>query len=245
MLVYLPGLDETGKALISLQTVSFEKDFNVRSLVIPPDDLDDWDRLADAAIALTRSELKKLPSHLPVYLCAESFGGCLALKILLRDDDPFDRIILSNSASSFHRVPWLNIGSQLFFLVPEWYYKLSANFALPFLAPPHRLSAEARQALLESTRSAPKRTLERRLALMRDFSVDEARLRQVTQPVLLIGSEQDRILPSVNEVYRLAKVFPHAQIVTLPHSGHACLVENGINLNEIMRAKNFMLPLPA
>ncbi len=46
LLVYLPGLDETGKDLISLQTASFEEDFNVRALVIPSDDLDDWDLLA-------------------------------------------------------------------------------------------------------------------------------------------------------------------------------------------------------
>lgn len=255
LLIYLPGLDETGKALISLQTASFEQDFNVRSLVIPPDDLDDWDLLAIAVIALVNNELAKMPQQMPVYLCAESFGGCLALKVLLKVQQQdqglaprkmgglFERVILVNPASSFHRVLWLNLGSRLFSLVPAWLYELLSSLpVVNFLAPPDRLSPEARQGLLKSTRSAPKKTLQRRLALMRNFAVDEAKLSQIDCPVLLIGAQADRILPSVDEVYRLARIFPRSQVVILPYSGHACLVENGINLDQIMRAHHFMPP---
>lgn len=241
LLVYLPGLDETGKALILLQTASFEQDFNVRSLVIPPDDLDDWDLLAAAVVALVKSELAEMPEQMPVYLCGESFGGCLALKVLLQAQGLFERVILVNSASSFHRVPWLNLGSSLFWLVPAPLYEFSSSLlVVNFLAPPDRISPAARQGLLDSMRSAPKKTLERRLALMRDFSVDEAWLRQVDCPVLLIGAQADRILPSVVEAYRLARIFPRSQVVILPHSGHACLVENSVNLDKIMRAHHFM-----
>lgn len=244
LLIYLPGLDETGKSLISLQTASFEKDFNVRSLVIPPDDLDDWDLLADATIALVKDELAKLPESLPVYLCGESFGGCLALKVLLRADHLFERAVLVNPASSFHRVPWLALGSRLFWLVPEPLYEFSSSLPIvSFLASPDRISPAARQGLLESTRSAPKKTLQRRLALMRDFSVDEAKLRQVDIPVLLVGAKADRILPSVDEVHRLAGFFARSQVVILPHSGHACLVEKDVNLDEIMHAHSFITPL--
>ena len=75
---------------------------------------------------------------------------------------------------------------------------------------------------------------------MRDFKVDESQLQQINQPVLLIGSQKDRILPSVAEVKRLAKIFPHSEVVTLPDSGHACLIETGINLDEIMKNNNFV-----
>ncbi len=244
LLIFFPGLDETGKALISLQTASFQQDFNVRSLVIPSDDLDDWDSLAITAIILIRQELAKMPRHLPIYLCAESFGGCLALKVLSAIPDLFDRVVLVNSASSLHRVPWLNLGVQLFPLLPAPLYDFAQNFsAVSFLASPSRLSSHAYEALLASTRSAPKRTLQRRLALMREFSVSESQLRQVRCPVLLVGAEADRILPSVDEAYRLAKIFPQSQVVRLPHAGHACLVEDGINLDEIMRSHRFISPL--
>lgn len=244
LLIFFPGLDETGEALISLQTASFQSDFNVRSLVIPSEDLDDWDSLAVTAIALIQQELAKMPCHLPIYLCAESFGGCLALKVLSAIPDLFDRVVLVNSASSLHRVPWLNLGVQLFPLLPQSLYDLSQRFsAVSFLASSDRLSAPAYEALLASTRSAPKRTLQRRLALMREFSINESQLRQVSCPVLLVGAEADRILPSVAEAYRLSKIFPQSQVVRLPDAGHACLVEDGIDLDKIMRLHRFIPPL--
>ncbi len=244
LLVYLPGLDETGKDLISLQTTRLEKDFNVRSLVIPPDDLDDWDRLADATLALAKAEIEEMSEPLPVYLCAESFGGCLAIAILIKESHLFDKVILVNPASSFHRVPWLDAGSALVSLVPDWVYTLATNFStVYFLAARDRISDDAHQALLNSTRSAPKQTLQRRLSLMRTFSFDENKLRRVDQPVLIIGGKKDRILPSVAEAHYLSKIFPNAQVVTLPDSGHACLVENDIDLIKIMQEHNFLTPL--
>ena len=75
---------------------------------------------------------------------------------------------------------------------------------------------------------------------MRDFTVDEVQLRQVKQPVLLIASQSDLILPLVEEAQRLAKIFPQATVVTLPHSGHACSVESDIDLYQIMQANNFI-----
>lgn len=76
--------------------------------------------------------------------------------------------------------------------------------------------------------------------MMRQFNIDEMQLHQLNQPVLLIGSKQDRLLPSVAEVQRLARILPNTQVVTLPHSGHACLVEEGVNLYDIMRSQNFL-----
>lgn len=70
---------------------------------------------------------------------------------------------------------------------------------------------------------------------MRQFDIDQMQLHQLTQPVLLIASKGDRLLPSVAEVKRLARILPNAQVVTLPHSGHACLVEVDIQLLEILQ----------
>ena len=75
---------------------------------------------------------------------------------------------------------------------------------------------------------------------MRAFSIQTEKLRQVRYPVLLVGSAGDRILPSVEETQRLAQIFPNAQAVTLPYSGHACLVEDDVNLEELISAHHFM-----
>ncbi|MDF5732096.1 MAG: alpha/beta hydrolase [Rhizonema sp. PD38] len=240
LFIFLPGMDETAADLIKIQTVGLEAAFDVRCFVIPADDLTSWDHLVDNVIALTQAELEKIPRS-SIYLCGESFGGCIALLVLMKFPQLFDRVILINSASSFHRVPWLNLGSILFPWTPNFFYKISSFIAVPFLAHLNRLTPTDRQALLEGVSSAPKKTAEQRLSLLRDFTIDEQKLSQVTQPVLLIGSKGDRLLPSEAEAKRLAKIFPHPQVVTLPHSGHACLVEEDVNLYQILLAESFLI----
>ncbi|WGV25795.1 alpha/beta fold hydrolase [Halotia branconii] len=248
LFVFLPGMDETGKELMYIQTKSLDAAFDVRCFVIPPDDFTSWDEMTKEVAILTQIELEKAPRRheatcretLPVYLCAESFGSCLALKVLEKFPQLFDKIILINSASSFHRVPWLNFGSLLFPYTPQLFYKVSSVFSLPFLANLNRLSPAAGQALLKSTYSAPKETASQRLSLMREFEIDESKLSQITQPVLLIASKDDRLLPSETEAQHLNNIFPNSQMITLPHSGHACLVETDVNLYKILLSAKFI-----
>ncbi|BAY23992.1 hypothetical protein NIES2100_37850 [Calothrix sp. NIES-2100] len=240
LFVFLPGMDETGKELMYIQTAGLDTAFDVRCFVIPPDDLKGWDEMTQQVAALTQLELEKAPRS-SVYLCGESFGGCLALKVLEKFPQLFTRVILINSASSFSRVPWLIIGSLLFPLTPEFFYKFSSFIALPFLAHLSKISSTAKEALLKSTRSAPQSTANQRLTLMRQFDVDKRKISQTTQPVLIIASKSDRLLPSVEEAQHLAKIFPNHQIKILPDSGHACLLEDDVNLYEILISENFIL----
>ncbi len=240
LFVFIPGMDETGKELMYIQTAGLEAAFDVRCFVIPSDDLTSWDEMTEEVVTLTQIELEKVPRS-PVYLCAESFGSCLALKVLEKFPQLFTKIILINSASSFHRVPWLNLGSLLFPYTPQLFYKISSFLSLPFLANLSRISPAANQALSNSTSSAPKETANQRLSLMREFDIDEKKLSQITQPVLLIASKNDRLLPSSAEAQRLNNIFPNSQIITLPNSGHACLVQNDVNLSEILLSANFIV----
>jgi len=82
-----------------------------------------------------------------------------------------------------------------------------------------------RQDLLKTMRSVPPETVLWRLSLVKEFDVDETQLRQLTQPVLVIASALDRLLPSITEARRLVKILPNAQMVVLPYSGHTCLLE--------------------
>lgn len=106
------------------------------------------------------------------------------------------------------------------------------------------MTPAAHQTLLESVRSVPLKTSIQRLSMMRGFNLDENQLSQYTKPVLIIASKGDQLLPSVAEAKRLARIFPNAQVVTLPHSGHACLLETDVNLYEIMQSQNFLDDLP-
>ncbi|MEH1871190.1 alpha/beta fold hydrolase [Nostoc sp.] len=238
LLVYLPGMDGTGQLLRS-QTAGLETGFDVRCLAIPRKDLNSWDVLAKSVLDLIYAELEK-SSERPVYLCGESFGGCLAMKVAIQTPDLFKRIILINPASSFRLRPWLNWASQLTYLVPSELYDVGALGLLPFLASLPRISQSDRHELLKTMRSVPPETVHWRLSLLREFDIDNEQLGRLTQPVLLIAGGSDRLLPSVTEVKRIGNILPNTQIVVLPHCGHACLLEENINLYEILKDNDFL-----
>ncbi|MEH1840764.1 MAG: alpha/beta hydrolase [Nostoc sp.] len=238
LLVYLPGMDGTGQLLRS-QTAGLEAGFDVRCLAIPRKDLNTWDVLAKSVLDLIDAELEK-SSQRPVYLCGESFGGCLAMKVAIQAPYLFKRIILINPASSFRLRPWLNWASQLTYLVPSELYDVGALGLLPFLASLPRISRSDRHELLKTMRTVPLETVHWRLSLLREFDIDNKQLGRLTQPVLLIAGGSDRLLPSVTEVKRIANILPNSKIVVLPNCGHACLLEENINLYEILKVNNFL-----
>ncbi|MEP0870162.1 alpha/beta hydrolase [Trichocoleus desertorum AS-A10] len=240
LFVFLPGMDGTGQLLRS-QTSGLETSFDIRCLAIPPDDLTNWDVLATKVINLIQEEIAKQEQPRAVYLCGESFGGCLALRVATQAPHLFDRFVLVNPASSFKRRPWIQWGSSLTRWLPETWYQISSVGLLPFLASFGRILPEDRQALLTAVQSVPQKTSIWRLSLLNEFDIADDQLRCLTQPVLLLASAADRLLPSLAEAERLAAVLPNVTTVVLPDSGHACLLEANVNLYEIMRQHNFLM----
>ncbi len=70
-------------SLLQSQTTGLEIAFDVRCLAIPADDMNGWEALTQQVVALVEVELEKNPNR-SVYLCGESFGGCLAMKVAIR-----------------------------------------------------------------------------------------------------------------------------------------------------------------
>lgn len=238
LFVFLPGMDGTGQ-LLRTQTDGLEVAFDVRCLMIPPNDLSSWDVLSNQVIDLIEGELKINPHRL-VYLCGESFGGALALKVAFKVPKLFNRIILVNPASAFHRRPWLNWASQLIYLLPSCLFDVGAVGLLPFLASLGLVEPSIRHDLLKTMRLVPPETVLWRLSLIKEFDATAPQLRCLTQPVLLLASALDRLLPSVTEARYLVKNLPNAKMVVLPDSGHACLVEEKVNLYNIMQEEDFL-----
>ncbi|MGB3653615.1 MAG: alpha/beta hydrolase [Rivularia sp. (in: cyanobacteria)] len=238
LFIYLPGMDGSGQ-LLRTQTDGLEAGFDVRCLAIPRDDLTDWDELTLSVLKLIHAELKNTPQR-AVYLCGESFGGCLVQKVAVAAPHLFKRIILLNPASSFRIRPFFNWGSQFTDFVPNFFYDLGAFGLLAFLASLPRMSSSDRQELLKAMRSVPPETIRWRISLLREFHIDEYQLSKLTQPILLIAGANDRLLPSTTEALRLADILPNSKIIVLPESGHACLLEKDINIYEIMRQNNFL-----
>jgi pimeloyl-ACP methyl ester carboxylesterase len=239
LFIFLPGMDGTGQ-LLRTQMAGLELEFDVRCLAIPPDDLTSWDELSKKVIALIESESVNCPFDRPIYLCGESFGGCLALRVALQRPQLFARIVLINSASSFHRRPWMLWGGEIIRLFPDFLFEFSAVGLLPYLAALERILPEDRQALLDAMRMVPKVTSAWRISLLKSFELDALPLYRLTQPILVIASEGDRLLPSVADAEHLLSLLSNAKLLTLPQSGHACLLEKDVNLYQILQSQDFL-----
>ena len=238
LFIYLPGMDGTGE-LLQTQIPELAKSLDVRCLAIPRNYLTTWDVLAKNVLDLIHAELEKSCQR-TIYLCGESFGGCLAMKVATQSPQLFKRIILINPASSLQQRPWFNWITQVTHFVPSSLFNIGALGLLPFLASLERIAQSDRLMLLTAMRSIPSATVNWRLSLLRDFQVDQEALKQLTQPVLLIGSGGDRLLPSVSEIVRLADIIPNTQTFILANSGHACLLEENVNLYQILKDNDFL-----
>lgn len=240
LFVYLPGMDGTGK-LLNTQTKKLASCFDLRCLSIRTDSYSTWQSLARDTVELIKAELTRKTNQ-EVYICGESFGGCLALKTALAAPTMIKKLILVNPASSFNQFPILGLGADITPWLPAWLHRYSAAGLLPFLVKLNRINDCDRLQLIESMRSVPPQVISWRLSLLRNFKVADEQLRNLQIPSLIIAGAEDNLLPSVQEADKLIALLPNARKIVLPQSGHACLLETAINLYDILVTENFIPP---
>lgn len=236
LLIYLPGMDCSGRLL--QKQAKLWRLFDVRCLRIAPEYIRDWDILADKVIQLIYQELLSNPQK-QIYLCGESFGGCLAMKLMAKVPQLFAQVILVNPASSFYQRPWLNLGSYVTKVMSDWIYSSLTLVLLPFLAKLEALHPRERHALLSAMQSIPPPVVSERIHLINNFQVDIDKLKSFPHEVFIVASGEDKLLPSVEEAYRLKQIFPQTEISILPHSGHCCLLEKNVDLVQMIQKSKF------
>jgi pimeloyl-ACP methyl ester carboxylesterase len=239
LLIYLPGMDGTGK-LLRRQISSLEKSFDVWRLSIPVDDLTDWDDLVERIASLIQTEFRSQIPQRALYLCGESFGGCLALKLALTMPELCDRLILINPASAFRRQLWLRSLATFKGLLPSNLYSFSCIALLPFLANLERIDLDDRHLLLKVMQSVRFESAMWRISLLEQFEVTVPQLQQLKQPTLMIISGNDRLLPSALEGRLLAHQIARSSLHFIPEGGHSVLLERDINLHEILLMHGFL-----
>lgn len=74
---------------------------SVQSLYIPPSNRQSWDALTATTVPLVRAAAAEAALN-PLIFVAESFGTCLALRVLLAAPDAASKLVLINSATSFN-----------------------------------------------------------------------------------------------------------------------------------------------
>ncbi|MGL5035148.1 MAG: alpha/beta fold hydrolase [Microcystaceae cyanobacterium] len=234
-LIYLPGLDGTGQ-LFHRQSPSLSRFFNIYCLSLPLTDKSVWPSLTQQILSLT----KKAITDQEIYLCGESFGGCLALHLALQTQIKIKQLILINPASSLSRFSWLRWGSSFSQWLPSGFHSTTTLGFLPFLASLNRLEKSDRSHLLRAMRSVSPEVVSWRLGLLRDLAIPTPKLQQIQSPTLILASRQDRLLPSVDEGVFLQSLIPQARLAVLPDSGHACLLEQNVSLTEIFQHQGLL-----
>ncbi len=244
-------MDGTGK-LFDAQADKLSRWFDLRCLALPPQERADWKTLTHQVSTLISDELEKASAssqetsigkprrRRAVYLCGESFGGCLAMQVLAYSPHLFEKVILINPASSFRRVPWMQLGSLITHQMPNLVYRYGAQGLIPFLIEPFRVDWRDRVALADAMGSVPAKTAAWRMGLLGKFETERIPLERMTHPVLIIVGGNDRLLPSKREAVSLVARFPNAKQVLLPKSGHACLIESKTDLSRILQEQQFL-----
>ena len=111
---------------------------------------------------------------------------------------------------------------------------------MPFLVDSQRVSSQNRDKLLTAMRSVASESAALRISLLNRFSLGDIPLHKISQPVLVVASELDRLLPSTAEAARLVRNLPNAQKIKLPKSGHVCLLEEDFKLDQILDRCGFL-----
>jgi len=237
LFIYLPGMDGSGKLLQNQRPL--REYFEIRCFSFTQEKAMNWDIFVSKITKFLEGELK-LYSYNQIYLCGESFGACIALKLIEHIPRLFDKVILINSASSFYRRNWLNVGSYITRFMPNFVYYGSALILFPFLVKVDAIAPRERSALLEALQSLSPSTVSNRISLLNNFSLNVEKVKTFAPQVLIVASKKDNLLPSVDEAYRLKQIFPNSRVSILPHSGHCCLLERKVNLVEIMQQSLFL-----
>ncbi|GMH38048.1 hypothetical protein BSKO_05932 [Bryopsis sp. KO-2023] len=259
VMLYLPGEDGTGLTA-SRQFPSLVQRFDFEAMTIPAADRTDFDGLVKIVKEYLKNSLHPRAEGRPVYLLGESFGGLLALVVAAECKDLVDRVVLVNPATSY-KDSFLPVIAPLLPQLPNEVYSL-----LPFAIAP--IVGNPIQLLLRNVDlSAPpdvlvgqfletagqmfgtldflgdlfdRDLLQWRLTLMQQgVERFDKIILDVQQRCLVIGGEEDWLLPSAKEADRLEKSLPRGRKILLPQRSHVLLQEAGIDLIKIMKEEGF------
>ena len=230
LFIYLPGMDGSGELLTSQKQIW--QYFDVRCLYIPPKEMG-WEEITHKLVTLIKEELT-LHGDRKIYICGESFGACLALKLIECIPNFIDQVILINSASGFNERPLLNLGTYITRMMSDFIYRNATFLLLPFLGKLEAITTTEKNKLLKVMQNLPPKIVSWRLSLLQNFQYQPLSFHP---PLLVIASAQDQLLPSVAEAKKLTKMFPNSHMTILPESGHCCLLENQVDLYNIIRCE--------
>ena len=216
--VYLPGIDGTGRLLYRQDRLNAE--FSVRCVSYPQDDRHTYADLVNLGVLA-------LEETGPGVVLAESFGGGVALMVALTRPDLVRRLVLVNTFAWYPRRFNIDVAG----LIGPWLPKRPAHpitrplRSLFFFGP--GISYADQNAWWDRTADVPMRAYGHRLRLLRDLDLRQ-RLGEVQAPAVIFAAPNDRVVPATAGRL-LAKQLPRAKLLAIP-AGHAAMIDPRVDV---------------
>ena len=217
--VYLPGIDGTGRLLFRQERLNAE--FAVSRVSYPQDDRHTY---AD----LVRLGIRALEATGPATLLAESFGGAVALMVALARPDLARRLVLVNTFARYPRRLFIDAGA----LVGPWLPNKPSHPATRpvrgyFFFGPH-IPKSLQTEFWEQTKDVPMRVYGYRCRLLREMDL-LSRLSEIRTPAVVFAASNDWVVPAPAGRL-LAKRLPRARLLPALATGHAALIDPRVDV---------------
>lgn len=222
-LVYLPGLDGTGRLLHRQE--GLHRRYRVECVAYPQDRPTTYEELA----ALGAARLEQAGG--PGVVLAESFGGAVALTLALRRPELVQRLVLVNTFAWYPgrwRIGLAAWAGQFFPAKPS--HPATRAIRGPLFFAPDVPQAE-RDQWWERTVDVPMGGYGYRLRMLAGVDL-RSRLADVRIPALVVVAPNDRVVPPTAGLY-LARHLPRARLLCLP-AGHAALIHPLIDVARLL-----------
>ncbi|MCE9530500.1 MAG: alpha/beta hydrolase [Planctomycetes bacterium] len=220
-LVYLPGIDGTGRLLH--RQFRLHEEYDVRCVSYPQDRPNTYEELAKLGEA-------QLEPNGGIVL-AESFGGAVALTLALRRPDLVKRLVLVNTFAWFPRRPLINLISILGPFLPRrpavsWTRGIRGLFFFPPGIP-----QAFQDEWWDLTSDVPMWAYGMRFGLIADIDL-RRELPSIRIPTIVFVSPNDRVVPPPAGRL-LAKLLPDARLIER-RAGHAAMIHPEVDIAEML-----------
>jgi pimeloyl-ACP methyl ester carboxylesterase len=232
VLLYLPGLDGTGRLLY--RQGPLHDVCRVVCASYPQDRFATYEEMARSA-----EESLEAAGGRPVLVLAESFGGAVALHLTLHRPDLVERLLLVNTFAHFPRrwhIQLLALLSELLPVRPSPPRSRAIRGRF-FFSP--RVSQAVRDGWWERTGDVPMRGFTFRLRLIRRVDL-RPQLHRVRCPALVLAAPDDRVVPPAAG-RELARLLPYAHLLEM-HVGHAALVHPRVDVARLLAESRYWRP---
>jgi len=224
-LVYLPGLDGTGRLLFRQDDLFHHYDVLCESY--PQDRPQTYEELADTGAAHVRVRW----GERPVIVLAESFGGAVALTFALRHPELVERMVLVNTFARYRGRVQIRLASFFGRFLPR---KPSHPATRPLRSVfffSKAIPKSERDEWWSRTEDVPMQAFGYRLRLIANLDL-RPRLPEIPFPALVIAAPDDRVV-SPKAGRELARLLPNALLVE-PRVGHGAMIHPAINIGEML-----------